>query len=159
MKTNPINRVCIALAILALTIPAMLSRADVAFYENTFDDSTSFQPNAPNFNPPPISVRFDNGTTTPQATFNAAWSANDAVSNVNSGSVEASWTWSTNDGNGQCDFTMDLFPNGTSGPQTNVTSLSFDIMVDSSSATDVFNGYGDFQIVTRDDGYGYNVVG
>ena len=146
------------LVLLALAFSVGVSRADIAFYQNTFDDASSFQPNTANFNPPPIAIRFDNGAPSPAATFNAAWSTNDAATNINSGSAAISWIWNTNDGSGQLDTTVDLFPNATSGPQTNVSLISFDVMVDPSSATDVFNGYGDLELVTRDDSYNYNHV-
>ena len=44
-----------------------------AFGSNTFDNAASVQVNSPNYNPPPISARFDYGAFTPQLTANALW--------------------------------------------------------------------------------------
>ena len=52
-------------------------------------------------------------------------------------------------------FTIDLFPSAV----TNAASLSFDIMVDPSSAADAYGGYGYFQVATRDGNYRTNQIG
>jgi len=149
------GRASVALTASLLAISMGLSRADLIYYQNTFDNSGSFQTTA-NYNPPPISVRFDSGTATASSTFSAAWASGptyDAGASAGSGSVEVSWTWNyTADGAGSCALTIDLFP----AQITNASAISFDIMLDPSSTPGGYNDYGYFQVATRDESYNWN---
>jgi hypothetical protein len=145
----------VALAILMLAASMAVSRADTIYYQNTFDNSSSFQTTA-NYNPPPIAVRFDSGTATAHSTFSAAWASGptyDAGGSSGSGSVKINWNWNyTADGAGSCAIVIDLFP----AQITNASAISFDIMLDPSSTPGGFGDYGYFQVVTRDNSYNWN---
>jgi hypothetical protein len=145
----------IALAILALAVSVGVSRADVAFYQQSFDNSGSFQPNIPNFSPPPITIRFDYGGNGPTTNHSIIWVTNDIIGNPNSGSAKLTWTFDHNDdGDEAAAFTFDLF---ASPGQTNVSSISMDIMVDPTSAKAADGDVGYFQVASRDN-VGYNSV-
>jgi hypothetical protein len=149
------NRSRVALTVLMLAASMAVGRADVIYYQNTFDNSSSFQTTA-NYNPPPIAVRFDSGTATAQSTFSAAWASGptyDAGGSSGSGSVKINWNWNfTADGAGSCAIVIDLFP----AQITNASAISFDIMLDPASTPGGYGDYGYFQVATRDNSYNWN---
>jgi hypothetical protein len=141
---------------LILAASAGLSRADIPVFVEAFPDTNSVSQVA-NYNPPPTIVRYDYGTATANATHSVAWSANDAQTNANSGSVKLSWNWNwTADSDGAAAFSFDLF--NFANTMTNASNLSFDVMVDPASAVGTNNGYGFFEVVTRDANYAYNKI-
>ena len=127
-----------------------------AFGSNTFDNAASVQLNSPNYNPPPISSRFDYGTFTAQLTGTTAWNATHDNTGNGGGSSKLSWSWDISDGAGSAAFTYDLNPDGN----TVYTNLAFDLYLDPSSTEGTYQGnpsdYGYFQVVTRDGSYNYN---
>jgi len=130
------------------------AQAFVAFSSNTFDNAASVQVNSPNYNPPPISSRFDYGTFTAQLTGTTAWNATHDNTGNGGGSSKLSWSWDISDGAGSAAFTYDLNPDGN----TLYSQLDFDIMVDPQSTLGTYQGspsdYGYFNVFNRDGSYG-----
>jgi hypothetical protein len=152
---NTFFRLAAVGSILAASV--VTSRADVAAFINTFDDTNSFITTA-TYNPPPPIIRFEYGTAAAGATHSVTWSTNDAQTNANSGSVKLSWNWvwATTSDDGSAAFAFDLF--NFANTVTNASNLSFDIMVDPSSAVGTNNGYGYFEVATRDANYAFNKI-
>lgn len=124
----------------------------------TFDNAGTVTPGSRNFNPPPVGEAFDYGGFTPQITQVSSYAAGveSTFSNIpGSGSVKLSWSFDASDGGESSAFTFDLIP----FPGVVATNISFDIMVGPGSTPDSFGGYGYFQVVTRDGGYGFNDTG
>jgi PEP-CTERM motif len=98
----------------------------------------------------------DTNANTPNATWQPSWSPNDAGGSPTSGSLANTFTFSTaNDGGSdQMHITMDINNNAV-----NYTDLSFDIMVDPSSAKDIFGGNGFFQVALRNGSYAFTDSG
>jgi hypothetical protein len=146
--------------LLAMAAPVMAVNSD------SFDDSSSFVTSSgfPSFgsyawdnpgSPQVPNVRFDYGSTTAASSATETWSPNDAGGNPSSGSLKLSWNWNiAADGANSAAFTLDLYNN----PVT-ASALSFDIMIDPNSTPDAYNGYGYFQVFTRDGSYNDNDTG
>ena len=163
-----------ALAGFMLTAFVGPSRADVPVFQITFDNTNAFVTSVgfPNYgtygldNPTPSlavpNVRFDYGGSTTTGHTTIAWSTNDAAGQTNSGSIQFTIPMDveTDDGGTQGAFTFDFYENG--GAATNLTSISFDVMVDPSSTPEntnnVAGGYGFLQFVSRDNNYGFVVI-
>jgi hypothetical protein len=153
MKIPTTQFLCLALAISACMELPNAARGEV---NSTFDNSSSFvtSSNFPAFgsygidnpgSPAVPNARFDFDSAGNIAPSSISWSSQDAANNSSSGSLKVSWNFSLANGSSQSDFTLDLF----NSAQT-FDMLSFDIMVDPSSAADSFGGYGDLQVFTRD---------
>jgi hypothetical protein len=122
-----------------------------AFGSNTFDNAASFQANSPNYNPPPMSIRFDYGTFSAQLTANASWS--NAFDNTGNGggSAKLAWNWDyVGDGAGSSAWTMDVNPDGN----TLYSQIDFDLLIGPGSASGASGDYGYFQVFNRDGNYG-----
>lgn len=104
--------------------------------------------NAFNYNPTVPNVRADYGaaTLTPVLSTQNSTLTN-PFQGATSGSVELPGTFnvSANGSNNTMAYTFDLYPNAET-----FSTISFDIMVDPSSVTDAFGGYGYLGILTRD---------
>ncbi len=85
----------------------------------------------------------DSNANSANATWQPSWSPNDAGGSPTSGSLANTWTFNTNGGttNDQMHITMDI----NSVNAVKYTNLSFDIMVDPTSAKDIFGGNGFFR--------------
>ena len=109
-------------------------------------------------------VRFDfGGSTTTAGNVGIAFSTNDAAGSPASGSIKFTIPMDvtrSDGGNTSGAFTFDFFHNGTAA--TNLSSLSFDVMVDPSSTPEQTNnvagGYGYLQFVSRDANYSFNTI-
>jgi len=173
MKITSIKPYRILLAVFALAVSGGLSRADVPVFQITFDNAASFVTSTgfPDYstygldNPsaPVPNIRFDfGGSTTTAANTAIAFSTNDAAGNPASGSVKFTIPMdvTVDGGNTLGAFTFDFYHNG--GAASNLTSLSFDVMVDPSSTPEQTNnvaaGYGYLQFVSRDTSYTYTVI-
>ncbi len=161
------------LAVFALAVSCGLSRADVPVFQLTFDNPASFATSVgfPNYGTygldnPAVNgpnVRFDfGGTTTTAANTTIAFSTNDAAGNPASGSIQFTIPMdvTVDGGNTKGAFTFDFYQNG--GAASNLTSLSFDVMVDTNSTPEQTNnfaaGYGYLQFVSRDANYSFNTI-
>jgi hypothetical protein len=132
----------------------VVSRADIPELDATFDNSSSVTAGTANYNPPPIGLRYDSGTAQSQS---YGWASVDATANAASGSAFVTWAWDATETNGMAfSFTMDLFPQAV----TNATAISFDLMIDPSSTpgTGSAADYGFLQVITRDNGYTWNLI-
>jgi len=154
-KINVHRAMWMALApIGASLVAASMAGAQTTTYVNTFDTSSSFQTIA-NYNPPPISARFDYGGYTPTNHHSVNWSAAEDHTGNGGGSVLLSWAFNgPTFGSESAAFTMDLFPT----PGYQVTDISFALMVAPGSAEDSFGGNGYFQVFTRDASYNDNAT-
>ncbi len=118
----------------ALLILATGGGVAQAQYLNTFDTSSS-------------PFRYDYGNDTNHSVAWMSGPAYDAGGSAFSGSARLSWTWDySTKGAGAAAFTADLFY-----PAQNYAgaTLSFDLMVDSSSTAGGLNDYGYFQVYDR----------
>ena len=173
MKITSIKPHRILLAVFALALSGGLSRADVPVFQITFDNTNSFVtstgfPNYPTYglDNPTVNapnVRFDyGGTTTTAANTTIAFSTNDAAGNPASGSIQFTIPMdvTVDGGNTKGAFTFDFYHNG--GAASNLTSLSFDVMVDTNSTPEQTNnfagGYGYLQFVSRNSSYSFNLI-
>jgi hypothetical protein len=173
MKTHLPKHSSILLAALTLAISGSVSRADIPVFDVTFDNAGSFATSTgfPNYSTygldnsstPIPNVRFDfGGTTTTAGNVGIAFSTNDAAGNPASGSIKFTIPMDvTVDGNNtKGAFTFDFYHNTTAA--SNLTSLSFDVMVDPSSSPEQTNnvaaGYGFLQFVSRDANYSFNSI-
>jgi hypothetical protein len=141
----------------ASLVATSIAGAQTATYTNTFDDSSSFQTSA-NYNPPPISMRFDYGGSSPTAHHSIAWTGAQDDTGNSGGSVDLGWAFAAAyDGGETSAFTSDIFPYTTTPdtPGYAVTDISFNLMVDPSSTKDIYGGYGYFQVATRDESYNW----
>jgi hypothetical protein len=122
-------------------------------FTDTFDTPSSVQLNVANYDPPPITARFDygGGQTSRSVTFS---STEDDTGNGGGSLKFQQFMDYAAVGAGSCAFTMDLFPS----PGAQVSDIQFNIMVDPTSSPDSYGGYGYFQIFTRDSGYDDNSV-
>jgi hypothetical protein len=132
-------------------------QASAQFSSQTFDTTGSFQHDGnPNYNPPPIALRFDFGTFSASLNHTVGWDATHDNTGNGGGSAKISWAWDISDGSGAAAFTFDLNPDGTAV----YTNLAFDLFLDPSSTVGTYQGnpsdYGYFQVVTRDGSYNYN---
>jgi hypothetical protein len=118
--------------LLALVVTGLAGvSAQAQIYQNSFDNSGS------------IVGRFDYGSATSISA--ASWSSLDAQGNPSSGSELITYTLNTTaDGTAQAAETLDLLY-----PGQNVGDLSFDMMIGTGSAVDLYGGYGDFKVTTR----------
>jgi hypothetical protein len=122
-------------------------------FTDTFDTPSSVQLHVADYNPPPITARFDYGGGQTSQSVSFASTVDDTGNG--GGSVEFTQFMDYAAlGAGSCAFTMDLFP----GPGAQVSDISFNIMIDPTSSPDAFGGYGYFQVFTRDNGYNDNGV-
>jgi hypothetical protein len=150
-------------AILALFAMQASAQAPVTYGFNNSDfnngsSPTGFQVGTRNFNPPPMGEAFDYGGFTPTLTYASAYASTTEstfTNTPNSGSIKLSWQFDPADGGASAAFTFDVEPT----PGLVATNLSFDLMVDPTSATDTYGGNGYFQVATRDGAYGYNDTG
>lgn len=173
MKTHLSKHSSILLAVLTLAISGNVSRADIPVFDITFDNAGSFVTSTgfPNYSTfgldnssaPIPNVRFDfGGTTTTANNIGIAFSTNDAAGNPISGSIKFTIPMDvTVDGNNtKGAFTFDFYHNTTAA--SNLTSLSFDVMVDPSSSPEQTNnvaaGYGYLQFVSRDANYSFDSI-
>ncbi len=173
MKTHHSKHSPVLLAVLTLVLSSNISRADIPVFDITFDNAGSFatSTNFPNYNTygldnsstPIPNVRFDyGGGTTTAANVGMAFSTNDAAGNPASGSIKFTIPMdvTVDGGNTKGAFTFDFYHNGTAA--TNLSSLSFDVMVDPTSTPEQTNnvagGYGYLQFVSRDANYSFNLI-
>jgi hypothetical protein len=173
MKTHLSKITPVLLALLTLVLTSSHSRADVPVFDITFDDAGSFVTSSgfPSYNTygldnsstPIPNVRFDfGGTTTTGANVAIAFATNDAAGNPASGSIKFTIPMdvTVDGGNTKGAFTFDFYHNSTAA--TNLSSLSFDVMVDPSSTPEQTNnvsgGYGFLQFVSRDANYSFNTI-
>jgi len=159
---NPVRRILFTV----LVVSALTCASVQAQYPLTFDNPASFVQSSgfPSFgtygldnpgSPQVPNVRFDFGSPAATVTHSIGWSSQDAANNIGSGSMQLSWNWNhAADGDGAAAFTIDLY----SLSAISFASLSFDVRVDPASAADLYNGYGYFEVVSRDGGYGYNKI-
>lgn len=130
-------------------------------FSDTFDTPSSVQLNVADYNPPPVTARYDYGTGAD--THTVAYSS--TVDDTGNGGGSVKFTQfmdysgdngahGSGDGSGSVAFTMDLFPS----PGAQVSDISFNLMVDPSSAPDAYGGYGYFQVFTRDSNYDDNAT-
>jgi hypothetical protein len=122
-------------------------------FTDTFDTPSSVSIGVANFNPPPVTARYDYGTgaTTHVVSYSST------VDDTGNGGGSVKFTQFMDYpalGSGSVAYTMDLFPS----PGAQVSDISFNLMVDPSSVPDKYGGYGYFQVFTRDSGYNDNPV-
>ncbi len=117
---------------------------------NTFGTS-NYITSGRNWNPPPIYIAYDFGDDSAATADWVSGPTYDAGGSAGSGSVQLNWTWAGGSGNEA--YVIDIF---ASGQNLSGGTLSFDLMIDPSSTAGTNNDYGYLDVISRDQGYGWN---